>query len=178
MHGWFWREAALLTLAALFAALALLWPVGAALAYTQEERQLMQAYQTGQIIRLHILANSDDPADQALKIQVRDAVIEAFGEQRKKRPGSLAFRARFRRKRAGCTCQRSNMKAYACRKAGTVGCALPWAKGRAATGGAYCFPGCVWRCQAMTQRVMRKNWSGRRAEFFSTGCAWRNKRIY
>lgn len=81
MHGWFWREAALLTLAALFAAMALLWPVGAALAYTQEERQLMQAYQTGQIIRLHILANSDDPADQTLKIQVRDVVIEAFGER-------------------------------------------------------------------------------------------------
>ena len=81
MHGWFWREAALLTLAALFAALALLWPAGAALAYTREEQQLMQAYQTGQIIRLHILANSDDPADQALKLQVRDAVIEAFGER-------------------------------------------------------------------------------------------------
>lgn len=30
-----------------------------------------------QVVRLHVLANSDDPADQALKLQVRDAVLEA-----------------------------------------------------------------------------------------------------
>lgn len=28
-----------------------------------------------QFLRLHIIANSDDPADQALKLQVRDAVV-------------------------------------------------------------------------------------------------------
>ena len=30
-----------------------------------------------QVVRLHVLAHSDDPADQALKLQVRDAVLEA-----------------------------------------------------------------------------------------------------
>lgn len=30
-----------------------------------------------QVVRLHVLANSDDPADQALKLQVRDAVLTA-----------------------------------------------------------------------------------------------------
>ncbi|MCR5809044.1 MAG: stage II sporulation protein R [Clostridiales bacterium] len=29
-------------------------------------------------LRLHIIANSDDPADQAAKLKVRDAVLEAF----------------------------------------------------------------------------------------------------
>ena len=81
MRGWFWREAALLALAVLLLVLGLLWPACAALAYTREEQQLIQAYQSGQVIRLHILANSDSPEDQALKLQVRDAVIAAFGEQ-------------------------------------------------------------------------------------------------
>ena len=30
-----------------------------------------------QVIRLHVLANSDSPADQALKLQVRDSILEA-----------------------------------------------------------------------------------------------------
>lgn len=32
------------------------------------------------VIRLHILANSDDPEDQANKLAVRDAVLEAYGD--------------------------------------------------------------------------------------------------
>lgn len=31
------------------------------------------------IIRLHVLANSDDEADQALKLKVKDAVVKEFG---------------------------------------------------------------------------------------------------
>ena len=30
----------------------------------------------GRVLRLHVLANSDSQADQALKLQVRDAVLE------------------------------------------------------------------------------------------------------
>ena len=34
----------------------------------------------GEVLRLHILANSDSPQDQALKLRVRDAVLEETGE--------------------------------------------------------------------------------------------------
>ena len=34
-----------------------------------------QAALAGQVIRLHVIANSDSPADQELKLQVRDAVL-------------------------------------------------------------------------------------------------------
>ena len=42
-------------------------------AYLQtQQRQL-----AGKLIRLHVVANSDSPSDQALKLQVRDAVLAA-----------------------------------------------------------------------------------------------------
>ena len=34
-----------------------------------------------ELIRFHVVAASDDPADQAVKLQVRDAVIAAFQEE-------------------------------------------------------------------------------------------------
>ena len=34
----------------------------------------------GRVLRLHILANSDSPADQALKLKIRDAVLSCSGE--------------------------------------------------------------------------------------------------
>lgn len=34
----------------------------------------------GEVLRLHILANSDSRADQAVKLRVRDAVLDATGE--------------------------------------------------------------------------------------------------
>jgi stage II sporulation protein R len=46
-----------------FAALGLVWPVS-------------QAGSLPPYIRLHILANSDDAEDQALKLKVRDAILE------------------------------------------------------------------------------------------------------
>lgn len=35
---------------------------------------------SGQVLRLHIIANSDSPEDQALKLEVRDAVLESLSE--------------------------------------------------------------------------------------------------
>lgn len=46
-----------------------------------EEPALATAYQEGTIIRLHILAASDSPADQQAKLLARDAVLAAFQEQ-------------------------------------------------------------------------------------------------
>lgn len=69
----------LIALAALILLTALALPFGAALALTQEEQQLWNAYESGEIIRLHVLAHSDAAQDQAVKLRVRDAVIERFG---------------------------------------------------------------------------------------------------
>ena len=46
---------------------------------TSEEQRLINAWRNGEIIRIHIIANSDSPVDQALKLKVRDALIDAFG---------------------------------------------------------------------------------------------------
>ena len=42
----------------------------------KDRQQLRQ-----ELIRFHVVAASDDPADQAVKLQVRDAVIAAFREE-------------------------------------------------------------------------------------------------
>ena len=55
---WLW-----LLLAALLFLGALLLPLSTAFALTEEEAQLQQAYDSGQIIRLHVLAHSDQPRD-------------------------------------------------------------------------------------------------------------------
>ncbi len=57
-----WWEAALM---AAFAVLLLGLALGG-----REQRTLAE-----QVVRLHVLANSDDPADQALKLEVRDAIL-------------------------------------------------------------------------------------------------------
>lgn len=74
-----WVDIGLIVLSAAVFALLLLLPL-AALALTDEEAQLQEAHRTGQIIRLHVVAHSDDPADQQLKLAVRDAVIARFGQ--------------------------------------------------------------------------------------------------
>ena len=48
---------------------------------TSEEQRLIDAWHNGEIIRIHIIANSDSPVDQALKLKVRDALIDAFGSR-------------------------------------------------------------------------------------------------
>ncbi|NLO85981.1 MAG: stage II sporulation protein R [Clostridiales bacterium] len=49
--------------------------------FTQEEQVLLSAYESGDIIRLHILADSDDTEAQRIKLAVRDAVLKAFGNE-------------------------------------------------------------------------------------------------
>ena len=65
----------LLLLAVLF--LPLRW--AAAQCATQEEERLKEAYQNDEVIRLHVVANSDSMEDQAVKLRVRDALIDAYG---------------------------------------------------------------------------------------------------
>jgi len=67
---------AMLLLAALF--LPLRYALAEAL--TADEKQLLNAWQNGEVIRIHVIANSDSPQDQAVKLKVRDALIEAFGQ--------------------------------------------------------------------------------------------------
>lgn len=41
--------------------------------------QTIQDGISAKVVRFHVLANSDSPADQALKLEVRDQVLEEFG---------------------------------------------------------------------------------------------------
>lgn len=80
-----WVEALILLMALAAFVLALALPFSLAQAagtsLTPEEAALWDAYQSGEIIRLHILADSDLPEAQEIKLHVRDALIEAFGSQ-------------------------------------------------------------------------------------------------
>ncbi|MBC7765378.1 MAG: stage II sporulation protein R, partial [Hyphomonadaceae bacterium] len=40
----------------------------------------VQADLAAQVVRFHVLANSDTPADQALKLKVRDRIIKEMGD--------------------------------------------------------------------------------------------------
>lgn len=73
----------LLAAAALLFLAALLGPFAIALAQplSQEEEALLNARESGQLIRLHVVAHSDEPWDQTVKLAVRDAVIAAFGKE-------------------------------------------------------------------------------------------------
>ena len=46
-----------------------------------EQAALVKAVQTGEIIRLHVVAAGDSKEQQRVKICVRDAVLEAFGDK-------------------------------------------------------------------------------------------------
>ena len=69
----------ILSAALLFAALFLPAHIALAEEWTLEEQHLLEALHSGEIIRLHVIANSDSPHDQTIKLQVRDALIDAFG---------------------------------------------------------------------------------------------------
>lgn len=43
-----------------------------------EEQQLIEAYENGSLIRLHILAEDDSQEAQGIKLAVRDAILQAF----------------------------------------------------------------------------------------------------
>lgn len=70
----------------LFAAIAtlfgliLLMPL-TALGLTREEAALQEAWQQGEVVRLHILAEDDSPKAQVMKLAVRDRVLTAFAEE-------------------------------------------------------------------------------------------------
>lgn len=46
---------------------------------TPGDSALGSALSNNELIRIHVIARSDEPADQAVKLKVRDAVLEAFG---------------------------------------------------------------------------------------------------
>ena len=74
-----WTDWMMLAAAAVLFLLALIAPaLTAAKEWTHEEQKLWDAYQSGELIRLHVMANSDSPQDQAVKLAVRDAVIETL----------------------------------------------------------------------------------------------------
>lgn len=70
-----------LLLSALFLGFLLYAPLAyAEAALTPEEARLWEAYQSGELIRLHIVAHSDSEEDQQVKLLVRDALLSAFGQ--------------------------------------------------------------------------------------------------
>ena len=71
----------LLMIASLAAFLWILIMPLCALGLTAEETTLQEAYDSGQIIRLHILAEDDSPRAQKIKLAVRDAILAAFGAE-------------------------------------------------------------------------------------------------
>jgi len=84
MREWFrggGRDWLMILAAAMLFLIALLGPFAMALAQTPEETQLQQAYESGQLIRLHVVAHSDSAYDQQVKLAVRDAVIDAFQQE-------------------------------------------------------------------------------------------------
>lgn len=75
-------DIAVFLLCSLFFGFLLLAPLAQAEeALTSEEAALLAAYGRGEVVRLHILAASDSPQDQAVKLRVRDAVLASFGER-------------------------------------------------------------------------------------------------
>lgn len=47
---------------------------------TYEEEKLLTSLTNGEVVRLHVIANSNSSYDQAVKLYVRDCVIRAFGK--------------------------------------------------------------------------------------------------
>lgn len=76
-----WPDVGLMVFAAALLLGLLALPLAAASgeACTPEEQQLLEAFQSGQIIRLHILADSNTPQAQCVKLHVRDRILEVFG---------------------------------------------------------------------------------------------------
>lgn len=74
-----WKDSALLICSVILFLIALILPAACALGCTDEEAQLIAAYEKNEIIRLHVIAHSDSQKDQEIKYAVRDALIEEFG---------------------------------------------------------------------------------------------------
>ncbi len=61
--------------------LAVLLCAALALAWRMSCGDAVQAYKNGNLIRLHVVANSNSPVDQAIKFQVRDAIVGAMAQK-------------------------------------------------------------------------------------------------
>ncbi len=64
------------------AALAASLVTGIALRHAEAVRQIeLQQHLAGEVLRFHVIANSDSDRDQELKLQVRDAVLDYFADE-------------------------------------------------------------------------------------------------
>lgn len=68
---WYWMMAVVLGVA---------FSVGFGAHWTKGYSQMIQNGISTKVVRFHVLANSDSTADQAMKIKVRDKVLEDYGE--------------------------------------------------------------------------------------------------
>jgi len=78
-----WKEWFLAILAGLSFLIVLLYPLWCVMGeeWTPEEQELYTAWQKDEVIRLHVVANSNSTWDQAVKLYVRDAIIQAFNDR-------------------------------------------------------------------------------------------------
>lgn len=81
-YGQYRRRRRLFQNLILFSLSALIWILGSIyLSLIKEERTLaVQQNLAGQVVRFHVLANSDSSVDQALKLLVKNAVLEYMSE--------------------------------------------------------------------------------------------------
>lgn len=68
---WYWMMAVVLGVA---------FSIGFGAHWTKGYSQMIQNGISTKVVRFHVLANSDSTADQAMKIKVRDKVLEEYGE--------------------------------------------------------------------------------------------------
>ena len=75
------KEWLLLAAAAILFLSVLFFPLAIALADSplSHEQALLNAHKSGELLRVHIVAHSDSPRDQAIKLAVRDTLWDSFG---------------------------------------------------------------------------------------------------
>ena len=104
---------------------------------------------SGKLVRLHVIAASDEEAEQALKLRVRDAVLEYLSPRLIGASESDQAQAILRqelegiRQAAESATPPSAMRALLCRRGNTSPSASPWERARAITGGALCSRRCA-----------------------------------
>ena len=172
--------------------------------YTSEEQRLLEAYHSGELLRLHILADNDAPEAQQLKLAVRDAILtrfaaelneastadEAFARLCSLLPHMEALAAcRSPPKRAFCPCPKSATGRWCCRRATIGGFGSPSAAAKAATGGASCFRSSVWLWRMRNhgsplppnllncRLPHRPSFSGTACASCATGCSCHQRRV-
>lgn len=75
-----WKEALLLVVAFLLFLIVLALPLVYAISEAAES-ELTEALESGRLVRMHVVAHSNAPRDQAVKHMVRKAVMEVYGER-------------------------------------------------------------------------------------------------